>query len=794
VNSVVRQLPHVLHVVPGLMPGGMELALARLVRATAGDNLRHTVVCLTGEAVLADQFPGSVAIHCLHAPPNDPRLPWRLRQLIRRLRPTVIHARNWGAWPDVAVARFFVRPRPPLIFSFHGFANTGRLPLRRRVAFRVLARMTTRLVTVSETTKRMLVEEFAWPTDNVRVIPNGIDTSRFSPLSDRAPSDRVRIGCVGGLTPVKNHALLIRAFASLRSAGVESDLQIAGEGPERASLERLARELGVADHVSLVGHVADVPRFLRQLDVFVLPSVSEAHPNALIEAMACGLPCAATSVGGVPEVFDGGRFGRLSPPAHVTQLAEVLRQLSASAAVRRELGTAARQRVIDRYSMDTMAAAYDDLYRETSSASCAAKYPRPADARPENGNQNPAQAVIGHADLTSGTNARSIRGRPSVLQLGPMPPLTGGMATVACNLSDSDLKHLCDLETINSGKTTPEGRPFLSGVWAQVRLLHRVLSTIRRRRVRLVHIHTCALFSFWRDIVHMMAVRAVGCRVVWHLHDGTFPRFISEGSRLKRAAIRWALRRGAATILLSEATLESLRPHAPGVNWRVVPNGVPLSERRKKGGEDCVNAAEASLKLIFLGNLTRRKGAYDLISATEIAAKQGVRAVLSLAGGESAPGQRLEIEQRIAGSPRASHIHLLGLVHGEQKQNAFNDADCVVLPSYAEGLPMALLEGMAEGLPAIATHVGSIPALINDGVEGFLVPAGDVEALADRICRLARDPALRRRMGQCARERVERDFSQRAMAERVFRIYQAAITGKTSPADEDDLQTDAIHV
>ena len=177
----------------------------------------------------------------------------------------------------------------------------------------------------------------------------------------------------------------------------------------------------------------------------------------------------------------------------------------------------------------------------------------------------------------------------------------------------------------------------------------------------------------------------------------------------------------------------------------------------------------------------------------EAAAKQGVQAILSLAGGEVEPGQRLEIEQRIAESPCASQIRLLGLVHGEEKQNALNEADCVALPSYAEGLPMALLEGMAAGLPAIATRVGSIPALVDDGVEGFLVSAGDVDALAERICRLARDPSLRRRMGQNARQRVERDFSQRAMAERVFRIYQAAIAGESSPADEDNLQTEAIH-
>jgi glycosyltransferase involved in cell wall biosynthesis len=213
---------------------------------------------------------------------------------------------------------------------------------------------------------------------------------------------------------------------------------------------------------------------------------------------------------------------------------------------------------------------------------------------------------------------------------------------------------------------------------------------------------------------------------------------------------------------------------------------------RRPNNEDAADASPTSLRLIFLGNLTRRKGAYDLIAAVETAAKRGVQAVLSLAGGEVEPGQRAEIKRRIAESPCASQIRLLGLVHGEEKQRALRESECVVLPSYAEGLPMALLEGMAEELPAIATHVGSIPAIVDDGAEGFLVPAGDVDALADRICRLASDPALRQSMGRRARERVERDFSQTAMARRVFQIYQAALNRKTRSTNEDDLPAAAI--
>lgn len=734
---------HVLHVVPGLEPGGMEMAMARMISAIQSADIRHTIVCLKGEPLIRDQFPASVAIECLRSRPNDPLLPIRLRRLIRRVRPTVIHARNWGAWPDVALARLLVRPRVPLVFSFHGFASPGRLPLRRRLAFRVLSRITTHPLTVCDAARTMLIDQFGWPPDRVRVIPNGVDVARFSPsLNGRIQPDRLVIGAVGNLTPVKNHRLLIQAIAGLIQTGVSCDLRIAGEGPERTNLEQLAAGLGVSSHVFFPGQVDDIPRFLRGLDLFVLPSTSEAHPNALLEAMASGLPCVATAVGGVPEVLNSGNAGVLVAPDDPKSLADSMRELCTSPKARKSLGMAARRRVEERYSMGQMADAYARLYREAS--------------------------VGVHAASSATDTAALPTARLRVLQLGPLPPLVGGMATVANNLLQSPLAETVDLVGINNGKTTPEGRPLSAGVCAQWRLLTEIVRTVRRRRVQVVHIHTCALFAFWRDIVHMMAVRLLGCRVVWHLHDGTFPQFISQGNPLKRGLIRWALARGSATIVLSDEALVRLRPHAPRVRWRVVPNGVVIKAPSDK-------SSQPPLTLLFMGNLTHRKGAYDLISAVEAAADRGVRLVVLLAGGEAAPGQRAAIEQRIAGSPCADRLRLLGLIQGEEKDKAIAEADCVVLPSYAEGLPMVLLEGMAAGLPAVATRVGSVSTIITDGVEGFLIEPADVASLTDRICRLAGDAELCQRMGQAARTRIQEQFSLNVMAERVHRIYAEAV-------------------
>ena len=359
---------HVLHVVPTLTVGGMELAMSRVTRALANNGMRHSICCLKGEAAIRSRFDASVRIHCLRGEPNDPMLPLRLRRLIRRLRPTIIHARNWGAWPDVALARLTTRPRVPLVFSFHGMDRPGPMPPRRRLACRALAGITTHLFTVSEASKRMLVEDVGLPARRIDVIPNGVDTGRFSPSPPRPERRPLVVGTVGSLTLVKNQGVLIRACARLVAAAIDVIVRLAGRGPEKKELSDLARSLRIHDRVRFAGHVEDVPAFLRDLDVFVLPSAAEAHPNALLEAMSCGLPCVASAVGGVPEMLEGGRCGVLVAPNDPAGLADALAQLARCPQRRFELARAARHRVCRQYGMDRMIGRYADLYRMVSRA------------------------------------------------------------------------------------------------------------------------------------------------------------------------------------------------------------------------------------------------------------------------------------------------------------------------------------------------------------------------------------------------------------------------------------------
>lgn len=365
---------HVLHVVPGLGAGGMELAMARVVSGLSGSDMRHSIVCLKGEPEIADRLPDETEIHCLHSRPNEPQLPLRLGKLIRRVRPDVIHARNWGAWPEVTVGRFFAWPVMPLIYSFHGLGKADYMPWRRRLASYMLVRMTTHLFAVSEVSKQLMIDKWGWPSRGVDVIPNGVDTEVFQPVERTGKRDemtddghcRAVVGTVGNLRPVKNHALLIKACAALAKSGVELELRIAGEGEERARLLELAESLGFADRLTLGGLVSNVPEFLRALDVFVLSSDSEQHPNALIEAMACGIPCIATRVGSVEEVLEKGLCGRIIEPGDQTALTEQLRALLGDSNMLAELSAAGREQVCRRYDVERMFKAYENMYRRVA--------------------------------------------------------------------------------------------------------------------------------------------------------------------------------------------------------------------------------------------------------------------------------------------------------------------------------------------------------------------------------------------------------------------------------------------
>ncbi len=465
--------------------------------------------------------------------------------------------------------------------------------------------------------------------------------------------------------------------------------------------------------------------------------------------MACGLPCIGTRVGGLPEVLGFGRYGRLVEPDDAEDLSRAIMELARNSAARKMLGQAARAQILNRYSMDHMLEAYSRLYREPKGV----RHLPPPDAK----------GMAGQG--------------PRVLMLSPLPPLVGGMATVTCNLLTSRLAEACQLTALNNGKTTRSGRSLLTGILSQLKLAARLIGTTWRQRIQIVHIHTVDGFSFWRDSLHQRVAALLGKHVVWHIHGATFNVFAAKATRLQSRVLRWALEGASAVIVLSPRWLNSLRPYAPRANWRIVANGVPLPPSAN-------DVAKADTSFLFLGDWTRRKGVHDLVEATATAIRNGFQGTLCLAGFEKEPGQREALDRHIAESGCGAHIRVLGSLEAPEREAALRNACCLVLPSYGEGLPMAILEAMGHGVPIIATRVGAIPEVIEDGKEGFLIEPGDVQALADRLVRLAVDADLRSQMGTNARRRAQEEYSLDAMVERIIAIYLEILAGDRAGSPE----------
>jgi len=355
---------HICHIVLSLEPGGLENGVVNVVNGLDPAEFRSSVCCLQrGGEFVGRLRPGVEVAWMDLRPGNDPWMPMRLARLLRRWGIDIVHTRNAESFFYGSLARRLAGV-PAMVHSEHGRVFPEK-PWRA-VAQRLLLQNVDAAFAVSERLRADLVRELRVSADRFNVLYNGVDIERFQrgrpQAQSSATSHGLLIGSVGRLAAVKNYALLLHAVARLPDAS-SWRLILIGDGPERAALSQLAARLGLEDRVEFRGHREDVPQLLQQLDVFVLPSLSEGMSNTVLEAMAAGLPVLASDVGGNPELIESERSGVLFPSGDVTALTEQLDRLIRSPDLRARLGAAAALRARTEFSMEAMIARYASLYR-----------------------------------------------------------------------------------------------------------------------------------------------------------------------------------------------------------------------------------------------------------------------------------------------------------------------------------------------------------------------------------------------------------------------------------------------
>jgi glycosyltransferase involved in cell wall biosynthesis len=296
-----------------------------------------------------------------------------LVRLMRRERIDVLHSHKFGSNAWAAVLAPLARV-PVFVAHEHTWSYEGQ-PLRRFLDRELIARRSAAFVAVSREDRRRMIEVEGIAPDDVTFVANGIDPV---PSGDRerarselgVPDGVPLLGAVAVLREQKGLDVLLRAVAEVAREVPGVRLAVAGEGPERASLEALASELGIAPLVTLLGNRSDVPDLLAAFDVAVSASWFEGSPLAAMEYMDAALPIVATRVGGMPDLIDDGVHGRLVEPGDAAGLAAAVVELLHDPESARAMGERARERRRAEFDLDgtvrTLEAMYERLVAERS--------------------------------------------------------------------------------------------------------------------------------------------------------------------------------------------------------------------------------------------------------------------------------------------------------------------------------------------------------------------------------------------------------------------------------------------
>jgi glycosyltransferase involved in cell wall biosynthesis len=367
----------VLHVISTLLPGGTELSMLRLIRSMDPAAWTFRVAWLRDAPILASEVEaatGAAPFAIGLRGKVDPGALVRLCRVVRDERIDLVHTHmDLADYYGAAAARS--RRGTALVCTKENADEFRTRRTWKRPPFLALERLSyaaaDAVIAVSHGLADFLAEAEGLPRHKTVVIENGVDPDLGSTAPARQaarallglPGDAPILGTVGRLAAQKGQSDLVRALPAIRAAIPGARLVIAGDGPLRGALEEEARRAGVQDAVRFLGHRGDVPVILSALDLFVLPSLWEGLPLALLEAMSMSLPVVATRAVGIEETVSDGVEGLLVPCRDPDALARAAARVLGDRHLALGFGMAGRRRVVERHSLAAVADRIDALYR-----------------------------------------------------------------------------------------------------------------------------------------------------------------------------------------------------------------------------------------------------------------------------------------------------------------------------------------------------------------------------------------------------------------------------------------------
>lgn len=341
--------------------------------------------------------------------------------------------------------------------------------------------------------------------------------------------------------------------------------------------------------------------------------------------------------------------------------------------------------------------------------------------------------------------------------IGPDPvSMRGGVSSVIASLSSS--------ETLNCGavvEVLPTVRAADSSLGKFIFMGRQLLHLAKTYdRSWICHIHICSGISCWRKIAFLRVAQSKGMKTVLHLHGAEFKEFYASLPWIGKKLVRRAFRSADAVIALSNSWRLFIEDVLGAEKVNVVHNSIDCEKYQSALGEKG--------RMVFLGELCSRKGVYDLVEALARVSTRNVDFQCLLAGN----GEIEEVEELIARRGISEHVKCTGWVDRSDARMLLQSSAIQLLPSYNEGFPVSLVEGMACGNAIIASDIPGVKEAVSD--EGaILVPPGEVEALAASIERLLLDPDLVACMCEANRAHVERECDDRTVHRSLLGLYEA---------------------
>ncbi len=364
----------VLHVIDSLDLGGAQTFLLDLIKHHDRTQFLPVVAAMHGRGVYASAFEeAGMPTYSLSSRKFPPFYIPNFWRLLKSGNYDILHFHLFGA--NLCAKPLAIAAGHPAIIVHDqcNDASRDRNPLLL-AADAFWNRRSDRVIAVSESTRRYLLNREDLEESKVTMIPNGIDAEIFRPASDQErlraremieiPSEAFVIGGVGRLVPQKNFSLFLKVASNVLRVHPGVIFVIAGTGPLESQLREEAATLGIAGHIRFLGHVTDRVGLYHALDTLMMTSDFEGTPMTLLEAMACGLPVVASAVDGIAEVCIHGKNALMVPPGDPEQFQESLRWLVDGKILSQSLGAEGRRRILERYDIKAIARSVEGVYEE----------------------------------------------------------------------------------------------------------------------------------------------------------------------------------------------------------------------------------------------------------------------------------------------------------------------------------------------------------------------------------------------------------------------------------------------